>query len=237
MTEKMLANKELFTPAAIVIAALIIGGALVYTKGFPQTLEGTEGVTSGVQQGEQTPSKSAEGSPQIPVTEQDHIRGNKSAAVTLIEFSDFQCPFCSRFHPSAAQALAEYGDQIRWVYRHFPLDQIHPNARPAAEASECLAEQKGNDGFWAFADGLFANQARLGLALYQELAQQQGVDMAQFNDCVAQRKYQDKVESDYQLGVKLGVNGTPGSFLNGTPIRGAIPYEQLKAMIDAELSS
>ena len=236
MTEKMLANKELFTPVAIVIGALIIGGAIVYSK-IPNLLQ-TDGNLETSTPAQTGTAKDTGTSPTTVLVERsDHVRGNFDAPLTLVEFSDFQCPFCSRFHPSAVQALAEYGDQIRWVYKHFPLDQIHPHARPAAEASECLAEQKGNDGFWEFADALFANQARLGLGLYQELAQQQGVNMAQFNDCVAKRKYQDKIESDYQLGVKLGVNGTPGSFLNGTPIRGAIPYEQLKAMIDEELSS
>ncbi|MEK7510134.1 MAG: thioredoxin domain-containing protein [Patescibacteria group bacterium] len=97
----------------------------------------------------------------VTVTENDHIRGSFNAPVTLVEFSDFQCPFCARFHPTVQQALQEYGDKVRWVYKHFPLDQIHPQATPAAEASECIAEQKGNEGFWEFADAVFENQDRL----------------------------------------------------------------------------
>lgn len=235
MPEKLTQYKDLYVPVSIIVAALIIGGALVYTKGFPQTLEGTAGVTPGVQQGEQTSAKSAGDNPQIPVTEQDHSRGNRSAAVTLIEFSDFQCPFCQRFHPTAKQALAEYGDKVRWVYKHFPIDSIHPHARPAAEASECIAEQKGNEGFWQFADALFENQSRLGNELYRELAQLQQLNMSQFDNCVASRKYKDKVEADLQLGIALGIQGTPGGFVNAQPMRGAIPYEQLKSMIDEEL--
>lgn len=91
----------------------------------------------------------------LSVTEKDHVKGNPNAKVTLVEFSDFQCPFCKRFHPTVQQALSEYGDQIRLVYKHFPLDSIHPQARPAAEASECIAEQKGSEGFWQFADAVF----------------------------------------------------------------------------------
>ncbi len=98
---------------------------------------------------------------QLTIAPQEHIRGNLNAPVTIVEFSDFECPFCRRFHPTAQQALAEYGDRVRWVYKHFPIDQIHPQARPAAEVSECIAEQKGNEGFWQFADIIFENQDRL----------------------------------------------------------------------------
>ena len=98
-------------------------------------------------------------SPSFSITENDHIRGNPDASITIVEFSDFQCPFCTRFHPTVKQALAEYGDQVRWVYKHFPLSQIHPEAISDAEASECIAEQKGGDGFWNFADALFASQS------------------------------------------------------------------------------
>lgn len=94
----------------------------------------------------------------LNITEKDHIKGNANAKITLVEFSDFQCPFCRRFHPTAQQALDAYQGNVRWVYKHFPLDSIHPEARPAAEASECVAEQKGSEGFWQFADILFELQ-------------------------------------------------------------------------------
>jgi protein-disulfide isomerase len=95
----------------------------------------------------------------VNITDEDYVKGNVSAPVTIVEFSDFQCPFCQRFHPSVQQIVNEYGDQVKWVYKHFPLDQIHPQARPAAEAAECVAEQKGNEGFWEFTDTLFEIQA------------------------------------------------------------------------------
>ena len=153
-----------------------------------------------------------------------------------MEFSDFQCPFCRQFHPTVQQAFNEYGDKVRWVYRHFPLTQIHPNAQPAAEASECVGEQKGSEGFWQFADAMFAQQERLGADFYREQAGQIGVNLTQFDTCVATRKYKDKVEAQMQEGMKLGVNGTPGSFVNAVPVRGALPYENLKAIIDVELA-
>ena len=89
------------------------------------------------------------------VSDQDHIRGNRGAKVTLIEYSDFECPFCARFHPTTLQILDEYGDDVALVYRHFPLDQIHPSARPAAIASECIAELGGEEAFWSFVDEVF----------------------------------------------------------------------------------
>lgn len=93
-----------------------------------------------------------------PVTDADHIRGSSDAPITIIEYSDFQCPFCIRFHPTMLQVMAEYEGRVRWVYRHLPLTAIHPEAEPAALAAECAGELGGNDAFWQFADGLFANQ-------------------------------------------------------------------------------
>ncbi|MCH8986668.1 DsbA family protein [Patescibacteria group bacterium] len=232
--------KHLYTPLAIFFAGLMIAGAIFATSNSstPGQLVATAG-------GETTPvvTQPTGGTPggnvlaQLTVTNDDHIRGNFNAPVTIIEFSDFECPFCNRFHPTVKQALAEYGDQVRWVYKHFPLSQIHAQAIPAAEASECIAEQAGNDGFWQFGDALFENQSSLGSALYQELAQQIGVNITQFDTCVSERKYKDKVQADYDLGTQVGITGTPGGFVNSTPIRGAIPYAQLKSMIDAELSN
>ena len=89
------------------------------------------------------------------VSDQDHILGNLNAPVKLIEYSDLQCPFCGRFHPTMQRVVKEYGDQVAWVYRHFPLESIHPNARPLANASECAANLGGNDSFWKFVDAVF----------------------------------------------------------------------------------
>jgi protein-disulfide isomerase len=168
----------------------------------------------------------------IAVNDGDYIRGNEDAKITIVEFSDFECPFCSRFHPTLQQAMGEYGDDVRWVYKHFPLDSIHPQARPAAEASECAGEQGK---FWEYSDELFANQASLGDAYFKQLASQQGLNTSKFNDCLASGKYADKVEADYQAGIAAGVRGTPTSFINGQEINGAQPYASVKAAIDSLL--
>lgn len=222
-------SEKLYLPISIVIASLIIAGSIVYTKSPQQSVQSTSSVVSTGGQG-QTDSTG------VTITEQDHVRGDFEAPVTIIEYSDYECPFCGRFHPTVKQVLEDYPGQVRWIYKHFPLDQIHAQARPAAEASECIFEQKGNDGFWQFTDSLFENQSRLGESFYKELAVQIGVNASQFNNCLSSRKYKDKVESDYQEGIKAGVRGTPGSFVNGKSIPGAVPYSTLKAAIDQALT-
>lgn len=168
----------------------------------------------------------------VAVGDKDHIRGNKNAEVTLIEFSDFQCPFCSRYEPTITQALAEYGDKIRVVYKHFPLDSIHPQARPAAEASECAAAQGK---FWEYHDELFANQETLSNSYYGEAAKKLGLDVNKFNTCVTSGAGKAKVDADYQQGIQAGVQGTPHTLVNGIAVSGAVPYASLKAQIDAAL--
>lgn len=228
-------------PLSIVLAGVIIAGAILFVGGGKSVeLQKAEVGSTGFNNPTSAPSlpdgsTGSAGKVELNVGSDDHIRGNPSAPVTIVEFSDLQCPFCQRFHPTLQKALAEYGDQVRWVYKHFPLDAIHPNARPAAEASECVAEQKGNDGFWQFVDGVFENQSRIGPDLYRELAQNIGLNMAQFDDCVSSRKYKQKVEDQYQEGVAAGVRGTPGSFVNGEAVSGAVPYDTLKAAIDRAL--
>lgn len=234
--EKQKDYSYLYTPLAIIIAGLMISGSLFFTSGVPAGPLGASIGDTAVVAPSSDDTQSEDSLKGLIITDEDFVKGNLNAPITIVEFSDFQCPFCGRFHPTLQQALDEYGDDVRWVYKHFPLDQIHPEARPAAEASECIAEQKGNEGFWEFGDALFASQSRLGSAFYQELAQQMGVDMTQLNTCIAQRKYQDKVEEDYQLGLTLGVTGTPGSFINNVPVRGALPYSNIKSIIDEELA-
>lgn len=174
------------------------------------------------------------------VSDNDHVKGSREAKVFLIEYSDYQCPFCQRFHPTVQQAVDEYKGDVAWVYRHFPLDTIHSNARPAAEASECAAELGGNDGFWAFTDAVFADPSKLSdLTSY---ANQAGLSSSAFQACIDSEKYADRVEKDYQEGLASGVTGTPGSFVVNQKgeawfIPGALPYDSLKATIDEALQS
>lgn len=221
-------QKNLYTIAgAIVIAGLIVAGAIIYNNKTP-----SNSLPTNLPQTENSNQKE-EVKVKLNVGENDHILGDPEAKVTIVEFSDFQCPFCKRFHPTLKQALKEYEGKVRWIYKHFPLRSIHPQAQSAAEASECAGEQGK---FWEFADKLFENQERLGEDLYTELAQDLGLDLTNFNQCLSSRKYKDDVESDYQEGIKAGVRGTPGSFVNGKPVFGAVPYSVLKAEIENALS-
>jgi protein-disulfide isomerase len=158
-------------------------------------------------------------------------KGPSSAPIELIEFSDFQCPFCQRANPTVEQVLSTYGDKIHFVYRHFPLPS-HPNARPAAEAAQCAAEQGK---FWAFHDRLFANPSRLTDADLKQQAADVGVEAAKFNACVDSHKYSAVVDTDLRDGEAAGVNGTPAFFINGRILSGAQPFSEFKRIIDEEL--
>lgn len=160
-----------------------------------------------------------------------------------MEFSDLECPFCKQFHNTMQQVVDDYGDQVAWVYRHFPLDSLHPKARKEAEATECAAEQGGNDGFWAFTDRLFEiTPSNDGLNLNQlpEIAGDVGLDVSAFQTCLDSGKYADKVEAQYQDAVAAGGNGTPYSVVissDGTtvPLSGAQPISSVKTIVDSLL--
>jgi protein-disulfide isomerase len=160
-------------------------------------------------------------------------KGPATAPVQIVEFSDFQCPFCQRAHATVQQVLDTYGDRVQIVYRHFPLPN-HPNARPAAEASQCAAEQGK---FWPYHDKLFASPSQLSEADLKKHATQLGLDASKFDACVDSHKYKAQVEADAQAGEEAGVNGTPAFFINGRLLSGAQPFEAFKRIIDDELSS
>ncbi len=173
------------------------------------------------------------------VTSDDHVMGDLSTAdIVVVEYSDFECPFCGRFHPTMEQVVEEYNGQVAWVYRHFPLTSIHPNAQGYAEAAECVAEFAGNDGFWNFGSALFEQQPSL--AGLSALATQFGVDEAAFQECYDSGRYKAKVASQLQDATKAGAQGTPYSVVlnkagETTPLSGALPIEQVRAVIDAAL--
>ena len=159
-------------------------------------------------------------------------RGPATAPIEIIEFSDFQCPYCLRAHPTVEQVLSTYGDRIHFVYRHFPLPS-HPGARPAAEAAQC-ADEQGQ--FWSFHDKVFANPSRLTDADFKQHASELGLDTAKFNACVDSHKYKTQVDADLHDGEAVGVNGTPAFFINGRMLSGAQPYDAFKRIIDEELA-
>jgi protein-disulfide isomerase len=158
-------------------------------------------------------------------------KGSASAPVEIIEFSDFQCPFCLRAYPTVRQVLSTYGDRVRIVYRHYPLPN-HPNARPAAEAAACAAEQGK---FWQYHDRLFENQTKLSEADLKQHAAELGLNATQFNACVDAHKPKALVDADLRAGEEAGVDGTPAFFINGRMVSGAQPYDLFKRVIDEEL--
>jgi protein-disulfide isomerase len=173
----------------------------------------------------------------VAVTSDDHVRGASNPKVYLIEYSDYECPFCARFHETAQQVLDEYGNDVAWVYRHYPLDQIHPQARPAAIASECVAEIGGEDAFWNFTDAIFADQTSLDDL--EAVASSVGAGSG-FASCLESEKYDSLVTTQLTEGTNAGVRGTPGNFLVNQAgdvwfIPGAYPYEQIQPMIDEAL--
>jgi protein-disulfide isomerase len=159
-------------------------------------------------------------------------KGPASAAVTIVEFSDFQCPYCSRVGPTLAKALSDYPDDVRVVYKHYPLS-FHPQALPAAKASAAAGKQGK---FWEMHDLLFQNQRRLNEAAFKGFAEKLGLDMAQFEKDYASAEIAKLVQEDMTLARSLGVTGTPGFFVNGRFMSGAQPYSAFKSKIDAELA-
>jgi protein-disulfide isomerase len=168
---------------------------------------------------------------QTIATADSPARGPADAPIELVEFSDFQCPFCLRADPTIRQVLTTYGDRVRLVYRHYPLPN-HPNARPAAEAAVC-ADDQGK--FWPYHDRLFADPARLGSADLKQHAADLGLDTAKFNACVDGRQSKPRVDADVRAGEEAGVNGTPSFFINGRMLSGAQPFDVFKRIIDEEL--
>lgn len=194
----------------------------------------SDSVVAAPTQAAAVPTPTATGVP--AVTEADHIRGDVNAPITIIEYSDFECPFCSRFHPTMLQVMEEYPDDVRWVLRHFPLS-FHPQATPAANAAECAGEQGK---FWEYGDALFANQSSLGDTYYAQLAADLGLNTPQWQNCYDSEKYNDVIEAQAQSGAAAGVSGTPGSFVidkdgNAIPIKGALPFSSVAAAIDSVL--
>jgi protein-disulfide isomerase len=180
-----------------------------------------------------------------PVTEEDHVRGDRQARIMLIEYSDLECPFCKRFHSTAQQVVDTYDGQVAWVYRHFPLVQLHSKAPKEAEATECVAELGGEDKFWSYVDKLFeVTPANNGLdeAQLPALAVQVGISETQFNTCLDSGRYAQKVQDHLASGQRAGVTGTPGNILLDTKsgktqlIAGALPFDQMKQAVDQMLA-
>lgn len=231
-------QSKLAVPVAILIAGVIIGGGVYFglqsSQRGAEVIAEAEGVTGDLEQ-------------MKPISNDDHIRGNPDAPVKIVEYSDFECPFCKRFHDTMKQVMDEYEEsgKVAWVYRHFPLEQLHPlKAQKEAVATECANEQGGNDAFWKYTDRFFEltpsnNQTDIDTVLPQ-IASEIGLDIATFNECLASAKYDRHIEDEVQNAAATGGNGTPWSIVVAEsgkkyPLSGAQPYEAVKQLIEITL--
>ena len=170
---------------------------------------------------------------EIPVDD-DPFFGAVDAPITIVEFSDYECPYCRTWHTEVySQLIDAYGDQIRFVYRDFPLESIHANAKPAAEAANCANEQGE---FWEYHDKLFSMELGLSSEAYQEYATQLELDLDEFQECIESGRYQEEVQSDFEFAANLGVRSTPTFFVNGIAVVGAQPFEVFQQVIEKELA-
>lgn len=217
-------KNNLALPVAIIIAGIIIAGAFFYNKKGAEPKSGAQA----------TAKKQQEFKGPAPVTDKDHILGNPNAELTMIEFSDTECPYCKRFQGTMKQVIDTFGKEgkVRWVYRHFPIDALHSKSRKEAEATECAAEIGGNEKFWQYLDRLYEITPSNNGLKADELPKIAGyvkIDKVKFEKCLASGKYAKKVRDDEQDGIDSGVVGTPRTIVitkNGKkfPINGALPF-------------
>src|SRR3989338_655182 len=227
--------EKLSVPLAIVIAGGLIAGALYYSN-----MKVSEQVAKNP-----TELPRNEKITMRAVSSDDHILGNPNADVIIVEYSDTECPFCKQFHNTLERVMNEYGKdgKVAWVYRHFPIAELHSKARKESEALECANELGGPGKFWEYTNMLYditPSNNSLDPAQLPIIAKNVGLDVKEFNTCLSSGKYAAKVEADYQDAIKAGGQGTPNSILiskDGTKVtvQGAQPYESLKATIDALL--
>ncbi|MBP9864626.1 thioredoxin domain-containing protein [Patescibacteria group bacterium] len=187
----------------------------------------------------QPSAPAAAAGPMKPVDEKvDHIKGPKNAKVTLVEYSDFECPFCKRHFEVMNQVMKQYPNDVRLVFRNYPLS-FHQNAMKEAQAAECAAEVGGNDAYWKYHDKIFTETASNGTGFALDrlvpAAKEIGLDEKKFKTCLDSDKYAAKVNQQMQEGSAAGVQGTPGTFVNGTLVEGAVPLSQFTTMIDGIL--
>lgn len=225
---------KLIIPISIIIAGGLIAFAVYMSNSKTPAPAKINGDTSETVQAEVG-----------PVTDADHIIGDKNAKVVIVDYSDLECPFCKSFHNSLKKITADNSKNVAWVYRHFPLD-IHPKARKEAEASECANELGGANAFWKFVDRIYSvtpSNNGLDPAELTKTAQTIGLDTAKFKACLDSGKYAQKIEEQYQSAIKAGGRGTPYTVIltrgqtfplvddQGRGL-GALPYETLKSLVD-----
>jgi len=171
-------------------------------------------------------------SEELRIAEDDHVRGGSDAAVTLIEYGDFQCPYCARAHAALGELQRQHGDRLRLVYRHLPLSELHPDAQPLAEAAEAAGAQGK---FWEMHDALFEQQDMLDEDALPALASALGIDAGRWRDAFEGGRYRDKVLAQAEAGRAAGASGTPSFFINGERYHGDSDHASLAAAIEDAL--
>jgi protein-disulfide isomerase len=216
---------------AVLVAGFLIAGAILLKGNMPD--RSPSNLDNGI---------NAENIELSPVTKEDHINGNTRAKIIIVEYSDLECPFCKVFHNTMNQVM-KTNKNVAWVYRHYPIPQLHKKAFKESEASECAWEQGGNTAFWQYIDKVFeitTSNDGLDVAELPKIAQSIGLNVTSFNTCLESGKYQTKVQADIDNGVTAGVRGTPKSFIlrNGKivdTIDGAQPIEMVQTKIEKAL--
>ncbi|MDP6527380.1 MAG: thioredoxin domain-containing protein [Candidatus Pacebacteria bacterium] len=228
---KKLAESKYLIPSSIVVAGFLIAVSIyiaqpkgeITDSGFGNNLSATVNNIN-------------------EVNEDDHVRGNRDAKVSIVEFSDFECPFCSRLHPTISQIVDEYDGEVNWVYRHFPLTSIHSRALGTSIASECVAEFGGNDAFRTLTDRVFENQRELGVELFYEILDELSISRNAFNACAEAEDVVMGIQADFENAREIGARGTPFVVVINEkgetfPFSGALSYEQIRLIVEEALAS
>lgn len=185
------------------------------------------------------PPPSAAAEPNVSLSDDDWVRGAKDAGISIVEYSDFDCPFCQRHHETMNQIMKEYDGKVNWIYRHFPLTSLHPNASKKANAAECAGAIGGQDAFWKYSDEIFARDEGGTTSELVDIAAQIGVNRSKFETCLNKEEYSSVVNGDAQDAVTQGGNGTPYNVIvagdQQIPVNGAVPFEQFKSILDSLL--
>lgn len=227
-------------PVAIVIGFGLIAAAIFFSGGGLSGLTNNDSaqLTNETEQQQDEPATSNGSIP--PVTEDDYIRGNPNASIVLVEYSDYDCPFCKRFHDTMNQVIEKYGPSgdVAWVYRHMPLQQLHPNAPQIAHAAECVGDLGGNEAFWTFTDLIFNERGTndpTNMTQLPSFAVEAGVSETELNECMESRRFEEKITGQLEDAFNAGAEGTPHTFVlvgdQQGAINGARPFGDVDQII------
>lgn len=228
--------QNIAVPIAIIVGFGLVAAAIYFSGTNGNTAQNTAPTEQPTEAGADT--QTAELSNLAPVTEDDYVRGPIDAPIMFVEYSDYDCPFCQRFHDTMKRVVDEYEGEVAWTYRHFPLEQLHPNAGAIAEAAECVGTLGGDDAFWTFSDLIFDRSPNesTDMSKLDEYAATAGVDVAEFTACRATDAPYEAVAADFANARAVGAGGTPYTVVvaNGeyALIDGAQPYEGVVAAIE-----